>query len=106
MRVANELVHRLVNEAQDDVDFQRRNEVRHPFVRPVTIIGPDGTEFSALSRDISETGIGLIHQRELRPTTVSLIITRRSGEAVKVAARIRWSKPIGDQWLISGGEFI
>jgi hypothetical protein len=106
MRVIDDQIHRLVNEAQDDVNFQRRNEVRHPFVRPVTIISSEGIEVSALSRDISETGIGLVHECELPPTTVSLVITSRSGKHVRVAVRIRWCKPIGDQWSISGGEFL
>jgi hypothetical protein len=99
-------VRRLVNEAEDDTDFQRRNEVRHPFFRPVKIITSECVEISALSRNISETGIGLIHHSYLQATTVWLVITRRSGEQMKVAARIRWCRPIGDQWFISGGEFL
>ena len=99
-------VRRLVNEAEDDTDFQRRNEVRHPFFRPVTIRTTEGVEIAALSRNISETGIGLIHDRDLRPTNVLLMITSRSGKQVQVAARIRWCRLIGDQWFISGGEFL
>jgi len=106
MQVIDDLVRRLVNEAQDETDFQRRNEVRHPFFRPVKIVDSERIELSALSRNISETGIGLIHHCNLRSTTVSLIITRRSGEQVEVAAKIRWCRPIGDQWFISGGEFL
>jgi len=106
MQLLDNLTSRLVNEAQDEMDFQRRNEVRYPFFRPVKVINADGSQFSALSRNISETGIGLIHHCDTRPTTVSLLISCRSGEQVKVGARIRWSRPIGDDWFISGGELL
>jgi hypothetical protein len=99
-------VRRLVNEAQDETDFQRRNEVRHPFFRPVKIIDANGFEFSAMTRNISETGIGLIHHCELPTTDVWLVITGRAGKPVKVPARIRWCRSMGDQWFISGGEFL
>jgi hypothetical protein len=98
-------IYQLIVEAQAEVARDRRAEARLPFFRPVSIKMADGHLYSAFSREISAYGIGLIHNIELKPGAVELIIPSEEGHSIYVRARIVWCESCGEGWFVSGGQF-
>ncbi len=99
-------IYQLVLEAQNKHERDRRCEVRFPLFRPVSILVEDGRRYSAFSREISAYGIGLIHEFELEPKEVELMISSDQGFSIRVRTRIVWCEPCGEGWYISGGKFM
>jgi PilZ domain len=114
MRAENETVslspgkaiYQLIVEAKAALKTDRRAEVRYPFFRPVSIDLNDGHKFSAFTREISETGIGLIHNMDLNEGDVEISIRSDCGSSIRVPTRIVWCAACGEDWYISGGEFV
>jgi len=96
----------ILEEAQQDDEQNNRVGIRHPFFRPVTVVLNDGRRCSAFSRDLSVTGIGLLHDTELLLSEVEVSISTAWGYFVKVQTRIIWCLPCGDGWHLSGGQFV
>lgn len=99
-------IYQLIVEAQIDAAHDRRLDTRLPFFRPVSIKTPEGNQYSAFSREISAYGIGLIHEFELEPKEVELMISSDQGFSIRVRTRIVWCEPCGEGWYISGGKFM
>ena len=102
-------VHRLLTEARE-LDYQeqaeRRSKVRYPFFRAVTLVADaDGRNYSAFTRDISRSGVGLLHSMRLQMGPATLAVP---SEQTGMRARIDivWCRPCGEGWYISGAEFI
>jgi hypothetical protein len=93
-----------LTEARDDGGPREAADPRSPFFFPVSILLDDGRCFSAFSRDLSASGIGLLHCMELPLGEVDIRMTG-GGYSVKVRARILWCKSCGEGWYISGGTF-
>ncbi|MGD9720393.1 MAG: hypothetical protein AB7O59_06825 [Pirellulales bacterium] len=96
----------LVVEAENEAKGDRRTIARFPFFRPVWIRMPGAFRRRAFSREISAEGIGLIHDFDIPPGEVELSILSRDGYLVVVTTRIDWCRFCGDDWHISGGEFV
>jgi hypothetical protein len=99
-------IHELIVEAHVENKRDRRREPRHPFFRPIMIRTADGRRYSAFSREISASGIGLIHNMELVPGEFELSIPSERGCSILVRTRILWCHPCGEGWFLSGGQFI
>jgi hypothetical protein len=98
-------IHELVVEAYDEGKRDRRAEIRYPFFRAVGL-QVDGQRVSAFSREISPSGIGLLHNMELPPTEVEVTVPSRRGHSVRMRVRIVWCRPCGEGWYISGGRLV
>lgn len=98
-------IHELVVEAYDEGKRDRRAEIRYPFFRAVGLL-VDGERVSAFSREISPSGIGLLHNRDLPATEVEVSVPSRRGHTVRMRVRIAWCRPCGEGWYISGGRLI
>jgi hypothetical protein len=85
---------------------ERRASPRFPFFRPVWLRANGGQRQRAFSREISTDGIGLMHNFPLEPGEVELSIVSRGGYMVSVVTRIEWCASCGDNWFISGGQFL
>lgn len=87
---------------------ERRSSERYPFFRPVTIApeSEKGRTYSAFSRDLSTSGIGLLHNMPLDIDEATLTIGGGLSGPVKLRAKIQWCQPTGEGWYISGGEFL
>jgi hypothetical protein len=84
----------------------RRVEPRYPFFQPLAI-QPRRTgchQFSAFSRDISESGMGLLHNMPLDTEEVILTISGDDGAFV-LPGQIMWCRPCGEGWYLSGAKF-
>ncbi|HEX5446299.1 MAG TPA: PilZ domain-containing protein [Pirellulales bacterium] len=84
----------------------RRAEVRYAFFRPVSIEQDDGHRYSAFTREISETGIGLIHNMDLNEGEVEIAIRSDCGYEIRVRTEMVWCQSCGEGWYISGGRFV
>lgn len=98
-------IYQLIVEAKVPHKTDRRGDVRYALFRPVSIERDDGNSYSAYTREISETGIGLIHSMDLPEGEVDISVRSECGYAVRVRTRIVWCEPCGDGWFISGGQF-
>jgi hypothetical protein len=106
LRSFGNALHPLLVEARANEQREDRWGIRYPFFRTVSITTEDGEQHSAFSRDISASGIGLLHQVELPPCSVEISITSARGYAVQVRTRIVWCQSCGGGWYISGGQFV
>ena len=88
------------------VDQERRVEGRTSLLQPI-VIKPLASEKSltAFSRDVSASGIGLLHQFPLEPQSVTIYTNLDASEICQLEVEIQWSVPCSDGWYISGGRF-
>jgi len=102
-----ECVRLLLNEAKEGIE-ERRAEKQEPYFHPVTLVfGQDNQrQFTCFSRDISGTGIGLLHFMAVEPGEVILTIPSDSCGNVRIRSEIIWCQPCGDGWYLSGARFI
>ena len=103
---AGKAIYQLIVEARSRENKDRRRDVRHAFFRPVTIEVDDGHQYSAFSREISSSGIGLIHNVDLPAGDVEITISSEQGYSIRVRTNIMWCQPCGEGWYISGGKFV
>jgi hypothetical protein len=106
-RQIEQAVLRLLSAARSEEQIERRGEPRHPFFRPVSLLfeGPPRRQFSAFSREISKTGIGLLHNMPLQQGEVTLAIMGPVGEVCRFRTQIVWCRPCGEGWYLSGARF-
>jgi hypothetical protein len=102
---SREAIRRLKLEAKRALEPDRRQEVRYPFFRPVSIRVGD-THYSAFTRDISSTALGLFHNRAIAAGEVEVSVTLGSGEHTRLPVRIEKCRPCGAGWFISRGMFL
>ena len=107
-RQVEQAVLRLLSAARSEEALERRGEPRSPFFRPISILidGPQRRQFSAFSREISKSGIGLLHNMPLEPAEVTLAILGPVGEVCRFRTQIVWCRPCGEGWYLSGGRFL
>ena len=78
-----QIIESLRKAESDEVIHERRSAGRRPFVRPVLItFGRNkGTEIQTTSNNLSQTGIGLIHDVELQVGRIGVLTIHRLHEA-------------------------
>jgi hypothetical protein len=100
------IVRELVDRARAAGEDQRTVQ-RYPFFQPVSITAEhDGTvSLSAFSRDISESGIGLLLYFPVRLRFVHLKLHLADDEEVSLTGYVRWCQPCGHGWYAAGVDF-
>ena len=101
-------VHRLLDEAKATAGEQRANQ-RVPFFMPVTVVAEDDGEersFSCFSRDISPSGIGLLHSMPLWPGKVLIKVFMETASDVCFQGEIAWCRSCGEGWYLSGTRLL
>jgi hypothetical protein len=100
-------IRRLLDEAKDAAG-ERRADSREPFFSPVTLTFPaEGQrQFSCFSRDISPSGIGLLHYMPVKPAAVVVTMPSKSRGNVRIRSQIMWCRPCGEGWYVSGARFL
>lgn len=99
-------IYPLLVEARSNDKRKARRGFRYPFFHATTIENQSGNTFAAFSRDISASGIGLLHKMELPLEEVQLTTATERGNAVNVRAQIIRCEPCGEGWFVSGGNFV
>ena len=86
---------------------ERRSEERTPCYRQLTIYPDDGSgPIPAAMRDVSETGIGLVHDVPLEPGEFAIRIPIEDGPTVCARVNIVWCRSPMKHCYISGGPFV
>ena len=99
------IVRQLLIQAEADAKRDRRTEPRYPFFRSVSI-QMDGRSYSAFTREISTSSIGLLHNVELPLCEVEIVISTEAAQKDSLRVRIDRCESCGDGWYISGGEIL
>lgn len=99
-------VNLMIEEAKT-ADDERRRDGRLPYFQPVTIQLEDSPElYPAFTRDISPTGIGLLHWMPIQPQRISLLSRLQDGSQHRFGVKITWCVACGEGWYLSGGRFV
>jgi hypothetical protein len=87
---------------------EQRRERRIPYLASVAIspVGIPGEKSSAFVRDLSPTGIGLVHLVPLHTDNVVLTLRLPRDRTVAVVTEIVWCRGFADGWFASGGRFL
>jgi len=72
---------------------------------PAEIITRRGNTISAVTREISRLGLGLLHRGSLEPGEVTVKMASEN-RAFEYRVQIKWCTPCEKGMFISGGEFI
>lgn len=99
---------RLLDEALAEQQVDRRAEPRFPFFRPVSIqpAGEPEHRYSAFAREISRTGVGLLHNMPLATGAATLTIHSTQGSPLCTKVEVIWCRPCGEGWFLSGCRFV
>lgn len=104
-------IERLIKEiVKDDARYvltEMRSMHRENLVLPVTLLFADGTQLHSFSRNISPVCACLITKEAIAENqTVELAIYRLNGKPDRVSADVRWCKPFGKEYYMSGWKFL
>jgi hypothetical protein len=101
-----DVVTQLVQLAQG-VNEERRGVGREPFFHPV-LLSIDGeiSPISAFTRDISSSGVGLLHHQPIKARPLTLVTYLDDDQRVELRVGISWCLRCGEGFYISGGSFI
>lgn len=101
-------IEELMAQARADDQMDRRGAARYPFFRPATLhsdqieLGPH----QAFTRELSTSGVGLLHSVPLEPGPHSVTIHIGPDQSCSIPTEILWSRPCGGGWHLSGGKFV
>jgi hypothetical protein len=89
-------------------EFESRKAPRICFFGPATISLPDSNSqlLSAFARDVSATGIGLVHLMPIDRGDVIVTLSLPSGRLVSLRTEILWCRNYDNGWYSSGGRFV
>ncbi|HEX5446851.1 MAG TPA: PilZ domain-containing protein [Pirellulales bacterium] len=104
----DEQLEQLMFEARSDDQMDRRGAARYPFFRQVLLLPTTGKlrKHTAFTRELSTTGIGLLHNLPLPPGLVTIVLSTQDGMPVRLPTEILWHRPCGEGWYVSGGKFV
>lgn len=103
-----EEIYDLMAQARSDDQMDRRGAARYPFFRPVTLAsaGGDLGPHHAFTRELSRTGLGLLHSVQLTPGVFTVSIHHDDGRRTSLPTELLWCRPCGEGWYLSGGKFV
>ena len=104
-----QLVQQILDEETRARVGERRDASRQPLSRPLSIEPRDetGRSLTAMSRDISALGLGVISTDHFQTGCIARIeISRFKGPPSVVLAECRWCDPFGNGWYLSGWNFV
>lgn len=96
-------VEKLIDQAKDQAALDSRTEARFPLFQPVSLFR--GTHLlSAFSRDVSESGMGLLHDMPIGGE-YTISVHDATGHQYELTGVVLWCRPCGQGWYISGLRF-
>jgi hypothetical protein len=104
-----DLITALLNEDGLFCLEERRDNARRSFVRPVNVVFGDkpGESLSGFTRDLSDSGIGLMHKFEVSPGDIATVTIGRLWDGpVTMRCRACWVTSGQSGWYQSGWRII
>lgn len=101
--VSRPSIDRLIDHAQVQAAQDDRQGQRFPLFQPV-MLRRGARLMSAFSRDISENGIGLLHDMPIGGE-YTISIHDPAGCKYELTGVVLWCHPCGQGWYISGMQF-
>lgn len=99
-----DLRHVLENVGKSDVEHSRNAE-RLELSVPAEVTTSRGNVISAMTREISRFGIGLLHRGPLMPSEVTVRMASETRE-FEYRVVVEWCQPCNNGMFISGGRFL
>lgn len=96
---------RILESIDRETDTNQRTAQRLELSVPAEITTFRGNTISAMTREISRTGIGLLHRGCLNPGEVTIRMASDSRE-FEYRVIIEWCVPTDDGMFLSGGRFL
>lgn len=96
---------RILESIDASDDENQRTAERLELSVPAEITTSRGNTVSAMTREISRTGIGLLHRGSLEPGEVAIRMASDSRE-FEYRVLIEWCVPSEDAMFLSGGRFL
>jgi hypothetical protein len=105
-KLTDEELAALLAAAQGNSD--RRVDPRHAFFTTVTLrpASSPTTAISAFSREISVSGIGLLHATPLAAGQDYELDIRIEDVRIRKSVRAVWCRAVGEGWYLSGCRFV
>ncbi|HMO15853.1 MAG TPA: hypothetical protein PKD64_18225 [Pirellulaceae bacterium] len=102
-----EVVERLADEEMRFNLRERRSSMRRPCIRPAKIRLSHGVDLDALLRNISENGLGMVHNTPIENCQKALVEIARIWDApLLLTCRLSTCKKWSSGWYISGWKII
>ena len=100
-----ETTDRWIQQAVDGSGNERRRYKRYSMFQSVELSSDDssGPALPAFVRDISRTGVGLVHRASVPLTAVRLKLDR---PRIIITTDIQYCHPVDQDWYISYGQFV
>lgn len=108
------VIDEILKEDKQYDQSENRSAHRESLVRHVAIAPRQSSEGAAkpksgFSRNVSATGIGLITNFKIEDKSVALIVIERlvaNSKPPTILSECRWCRPYGENWFLSGWQFI
>lgn len=103
-----QMIEELMAQARADDQMDRRGAARYPFFRPATLHShrAELDPHLAFTRELSTSGVGLLHNMPLEPGRYLVTIHPAQGPSCSIPTEILWRRPCGEGWYLSGGRFV
>jgi hypothetical protein len=99
-----DLRHVLENIGKSDVEHGRNAE-RLELSVPAEVTTSRGNVISAMTREISRFGIGLLHRGPITPSEVTVRMASETRE-FEYRVAVEWCQPCSNGMFMSGGRFL
>lgn len=96
---------RILDSIDRDPEVNQRNAERLELSVPAEITTMRGNTVSAMTREISRNGIGLLHKGCMNPGEVTIRMASDSRE-FEYRVMIEWCVPTESGMFLSGGRFL
>lgn len=108
---SNPLIQRIVDdlflEDRRKEQLDRRAATREAFCRPVEIrVQELSRTISGITSNLSALGIGIITSEEIPECTAKIEVFTERAVASPILSELRWCRPFGNGWFVSGWKFV
>lgn len=98
-------LHEILEGISKEHSEENRTANRLELSVPAEVITARGNTVSAMTREISTTGLGLLHRGSISPGEVTVRMASDS-RTYEYRVRIGWCYPCANGMFMSGGEFL
>jgi hypothetical protein len=98
-------LHRILEGIEKHESENVRDAERLELSVPAEVVTARGNTVAAMTREISRTGIGLLHRGSIQPGQVTVRMASETRE-FEYQVAIEWCRPCDNGMIMSGGRFL